>query len=233
MTDNLERALQERLLARSQVSPRDVEALRLFARTLPARRSFWRRPAMQWALSAAAVVLAAVVALPLIFRAPGFGTESPAPSSPVPTAPVVVVPTNPPTPATPSATPTPSLGAGTVRLLTASGSDVTIVIDDPDGLIQGAESGQGEATMSVRWYEAMVEDGPTPNSVRLTWVGFPRDEVVRAQVSRSQDGHLVLHIEQDNPPLNSDGLGEDRVLILELSDGIDRADFQVTFEITE
>ena len=37
MTDQFDPVLQERLLARSQVSPRDVEALRLFARTLPAK----------------------------------------------------------------------------------------------------------------------------------------------------------------------------------------------------
>src|SRR5919112_818964 len=101
MNDNFERAVQERLVARSQVSPRDVEALRLFARTLPARRSFWRRPAFQWALSAAAVVLAAVIALPLLFRAPGFGTNPTPQPTAVPTQPVPS-PTGTPVPPAPT-----------------------------------------------------------------------------------------------------------------------------------
>src|SRR3954463_14393969 len=106
MTDNLERALEERLLARSQVSARDVDALRVYARTLPARGRFWRGRGVQFALSAAAVVLVAVVALPLLNRLPGVGTPTPSPSSPAPTSPA---PTSPaPTPSAPtSPAPTP------------------------------------------------------------------------------------------------------------------------------
>src|SRR5829696_2323665 len=125
MTDNFERAVQERLVARSQVSPRDVEALRVFARSLPARRSFWQRPTFQWALSAAAVVLAAVIALPLLFRAPGFGT------SPTPTAPATPAPTGEPS----VVAPTPEIDLGIIRLAVASGSVVEVDIDDPDDLI--------------------------------------------------------------------------------------------------
>src|SRR5215218_3013874 len=131
MTDNLERALEERLLARSQVSPRDVEALRLFARTLPARRSFWQRPAFQWAMSAAAVALVAVLVLPLAFRMPGFGTATPSPSAPVTPEPSVVVTPGPTVPGTP----VPSLGLGAIQLLTGSGSAVAVVIADPDELV--------------------------------------------------------------------------------------------------
>src|SRR5215210_4683374 len=92
MTDHFERALQERLLARSQVSPRDVEALRLFARTLPAQRSFWSRPLVRFALSAAAVLVAAVVALPVILNnIPGPGA-TPSPTAPAPTNPAATQP---------------------------------------------------------------------------------------------------------------------------------------------
>src|SRR5690349_18686563 len=92
MTDNFERALQERLQARSQVSPPDVEALRRFTRTLPARRGSWRtlwqRPTTQWAFSAAAVLVFAVVLIPLLSRGLGFGVASPAPS-PSPSSPPI------------------------------------------------------------------------------------------------------------------------------------------------
>ena len=224
MTDNFERALQERLLARSQVSPRDVEALRLFARTLPARRSFWRRPAFQWALSAAAVVLAAVVTLPILFRVPGFGTTP----SPQPTA----VPSQPAPspPASPTAAgPTPPAGIGSIRLATGSGSTVNVSIDDPDELLTGAAAEPAQATMSVRWFDSIVE-AVGPSSIRVTWVGFARDEEVQLDVSRDADGTLVLHFVQQAPPPASDGEGEDRVMVLELSEPTDPSDVEVTFD---
>ena len=228
MTDNMERALQERLLARSQVSPRDVEALRLFARTLPARRSFWQRPAFGWGLAGAAVALAAMVALPqLLGPVPGPG------ATPSPTAPVVV-PSGPvPTPGTPSptpvVTPAPTLGIGMVPMLVASGSDVVVEIADPDGLLTGSRSEQAEDTMSIRWFEAIVEPAG-PSSIRLTWIGFPRDEIVELEVSRDGSGGLLVHIVQNAPPPASDGVGEDRILVLELDEPVDPADVEVTFD---
>ncbi|HET9852900.1 MAG TPA: hypothetical protein VFP56_10380 [Candidatus Limnocylindrales bacterium] len=224
MTDNFERALQERLLARSQVSPRDVEALRLFARTLPARRSLWRRPAFQWALSAAAVVLAAVIALPLLFRTPGFGTNP----SPQPTA----VPSQPaPSPSASPLVPVPSsqVPLGIIRLAPASGSVVNVSIDDPDGLLTGALAEPAAPTMSVRWFDALVGEAG-PSAIRVTWVGFARDEEVQLDVSRDADGKLVLHFVQQAPPPASDGEGEDRVLVLELAAPIDPANVKVTFD---
>ena len=231
MTDNFERALEERLLARSQVSARDVEALRLFARTLPARRSLWRRPAFQWALSAAAVVLAAVITLPVLFRAPGIGTDptpeptavqtqpAPSPTTPTPTG----------TPIVPPPTPGPSIGIGTVRLATASGSLVTVSIDDPRNVLTGAVAEQAEATMSVRWFDSIVESAG-PNSIRITWVGFARDEEVQLDVRQKADGTLLLHFVQQAPPPNSDGEGEDRILLLTTGEPIDPSDVEVTFD---
>jgi hypothetical protein len=221
MTDNFERALQERLLARSQVSARDVEALRLFARTIPARRSLWQRPALRWAMSAAAIVIAAVIALPLLNRIPGVGTESPAPSSPAPTSPAA-------SPSTPIATPVPSVGVGAIRLLTASGSAVDVVISDPDALVTDAAAAQAEATMSVRWFESIVEP-VGPSSIMVKWVGFPEDETVRLEVSRTDSDGLLLHFVQDGPPPDSDGVGEDRILVLDLGEPVDPNDVEVTF----
>ncbi len=226
MTDNFERALQERLLARSQVSARDVEALRLFVRTLPARRRFWQLPAFQWSLSAAAVVLAAVVVLPMLFRVPGIGpaNPSPAPSTPAPTQPAVT-----PSPSAPVTTPVPSLGVGTVRLGVASGSAVDVVISDPDELLTGATAEQAQATMSVRWFDSIVE-ATGERSIRVTWVGFPRDEEVQLDVSRNASGGYVLHFVQQAPPPASDGEGEDRVLVLDFAQPVDLDDIEVTFD---
>ena len=231
MTDNLERALQERLLARSEVSSRDVEALRLFARTVPARRSLWRRPAFRWAASAAAVVLAAVIALPLLFRSPGIGTSpSPSPATPAPTQPGATPSAEPSVPA-----PTPELPGNVVRLLVGSGSVVDVVIDDPNGLIEAASAEQAEPTMSVRWFDSVVEQGRSASSIRVLWVGYPIDETVRLEVSTlsagvtGSAGHLALHFVQKAPPAQSDAEGEDRVLILQLAAPIDPANVEVTF----
>ena len=226
MTDSLEFALEERLLARSQVSPREVDALRVFARTLPARRSFWRGPVMQWSLTAAALVLAAVVALPMLFRVPGFGGDPTPPPTPTP-APTQPAPS--PTAAPSAPAPTPDVALGPIRLPVASGSDVILNIADPAKVLDGAVAEQGEPTMSIRWFEAIVEEGPQPGSIRVTWVGFARDETVELEVSRTSDG-MVLHLVQQAPPPQSDGEGEDRVLVITPAQPIDPADIEVTFD---
>jgi hypothetical protein len=231
MTDNFERALEERLLARSQVSSRDVEALRLFARTLPARRSFWRRPAFQWALSAAAVVLAAVVALPMLFRIPGFGSDvTPTPTAPVPTQPGPTAPAE-PTVAPPVSFPAPSpqIGLGPIRLAVASGSVVNVEIDDPDDLVTGAVGQQADPGMSFAWFNSEVTDAGD-NAIRVLWVGYPRDEEVRLEVSESDSGGLLLHFVQAAPLPNTDGEGEDRLMVLYLSEDVAVEDVEVTFD---
>ena len=63
-----------------------------------------------------------------------------------------------------------------------------------------------------------------------TWVGFPRDEEVQLDVSRDADGTLVLHFVQQAPPPASDGEGEDRVMVLDLSEPTDASDVEVTFD---
>lgn len=233
MTDNFDRALQERLLARSQVSPREVEALRLFARTLPAKRSFWSRPALAWGFSAAALLLAAAVALPpIISRMPGFGsTPTPtATASPTPT-PAPTAPASPaPTPSAPVNTPEPSVGLGPIRLAVVSGSIVDVVISDRNGLVTGAVTEQANPGMSFAWENSKVEAVPgTANAMRVTWVGYPRDEEVRLEVTDDGSGGLLLQFFQDAPIPNTDGEGEDRVMILYLGDAVDPADVEVTF----
>lgn len=65
---------------------------------------------------------------------------------------------------------------------------------------------------------------------RVTWVGYPRDEEVRLQVSRGESGGLLLHFIQDAPLPNTDGEGEDRVMVIELAERIDANDIEVTFD---
>lgn len=170
------------------------------------------------------MVLAAVIALPMLFRAPGFGTESPAPSTPAPTQPVA------PSPAGPTGVPGPSIGPGSVRLEVGSGSVVNVLIDDPDELLEAVDVEQGDRTMSVRWFDSIVEDGPTPGTIRVLWVGFPRDEKVRLEVSRNASGGILLHFIQAAPPPSSDGEGEDRVIIIDPAEPIDPSDIEVTFD---
>ena len=228
MTDSLEFALEERLLARSQVSPREVDALRVFARTLPARRPFWRGPAMQWALGAAAVVLAAVVALPLLFQVPGFGGDPTPPATPTP-APTQPAPTPTVEPSVPA--PTPDIALGPIRLAVVSGSVVNVDIDDPDGIVTGAVAEQANPGMSFAWNNSKVED-LGDGRYRITWVGYPRDEEVRLEVSETESGGVLLHFAQAAPLPNTDGEGEDRVMVIELAQAIDANDIEVTFERT-
>jgi hypothetical protein len=125
--------------------------------------------------------------------------------------------------------PTAPLGLGVVRLATGSGSAVSVSIDDPDELLTGATAEQAQATMSVRWFDSIVEP-VGPSSIRVTWVGFPHDEEVQLDVSRDADGTLVLHFVQQAPPPASDGEGEDRVMVLDLSEPTDARDVEVTFD---
>jgi hypothetical protein len=66
--------------------------------------------------------------------------------------------------------------------------------------------------MSVRWFDVKVENIDA-DTLRIVWVGLPRDELVRLTVS-SVDGQFRLHFVQDTPPANSDALGFDRILEL-------------------
>ena len=227
MNDSLENALEQRLLARSQVSSRDVEALRLFARTLPARRRFWRGSAIQGALSAAAVVIAAAIVLPMLFRVPGVGTETPAPAtaSPVPTLPVETpVPTPVPTTAPPSATPRP-----TIPPLEVEGGGLDgLVIDNSDGLISGAGAGRG-GFMSMRWLESTVEQ-VSPTRIRVTWAAYPDESIVDVKVAQTPSGGVAITVYERLPLPATDAEGEDRILLLEFDRPVDANDVEVSIE---
>jgi hypothetical protein len=227
MTDNFERALEERLLARSEVSSRDVEALRHFARTVPARRSirgFWQRPMLQLGLSAAAVALVAVITLPFLSRNWGFGVGSPTPATPTPSAPITTPAPTPivpqPTVAPPVVVPFPTFAPGWTAM--------DVVLDDPDGAVTASSAAKHDGVMSIRWFESDVEQLKA-NSFRITYAAYPEEANVEVKVTYVSGG-LHVEITQKSPPLNSDALGEDRVLMLELTKDLAAADVEVTFQ---
>jgi len=65
-------------------------------------------------------------------------------------------------------------------------------------------------------------------TLRVVWVGLPRDEQV--QLSISEDGGAYrLGFVQAAPPANSDALGYDRILVLRFDTDVSADDVEVTF----
>jgi hypothetical protein len=159
-----------------------------------------------------AVVLASVVALAANAAFGRGATPSPTPNTP-PTVAPSRPPSDPPTP-TPSPEPSdpPADGPTKVALENLTGDDVSVEIDDQTGGVVRAESGMPGDGMSVRWFDVKVENIDA-DTLRVVWVGLPRDEVVGLTVS-VVDGMTHLAFVQDAPPANSDALGYDRILEL-------------------
>lgn len=173
------------------------------------------------ALLIALVAVIAVVASGALGRA---GDPSPSPSVP-PSATPTPKPTTSPTP-TPSPTPD---GIFNLDLDTVDDHDVTIVVDDRTGTVVDATSGNARDGMSVRWFDMKVENVDA-QTLRLTWVGLPRDETVRLFVIEEQ-GKVKLAFVQAAPPINSDAMGYDRVLVLKFDAPVRAAD--VTWSMQE
>jgi len=167
------------------------------------------------------VMLAVVVALAASAAFRPAASPSPEPSTPpvvTPTTPPSQAPSEEPTPPsdppseepTPKPTEAPADGPTVVALETLTGDDVSVEIDDQTGRVVSAESGTPGDGMSVRWFDVKVENIDA-DTLRIVWVGLPRDEVVRLGVS-TVDGKIRLRFVQEAPPANSDALGFDRIL---------------------
>ncbi len=174
----------------------------------------------------AALALIAVVAACSGAAAP-YATATPAPTA-APTASPVVTPT-------PASTPKPSsspsqggVGDEPIDLDVALGHDVSVVVTDRSGSLVGAASGNAGDGMSVRWGDAIVRN-VDPNTIEVTWAGFPRDETVGLVVEARGDG-VLLRIGQDAPYPNSDAMGADRVMVFTFADRV--AAGQVVVEFT-
>jgi hypothetical protein len=167
------------------------------------------------AILAATVLLSAVA----VGATGVFGkTVTPAPEPPPavqPSVPPTVAPSAPPT-ANPTPAPSvdpsspPADGVFDVDLDTLTGHDVSVVVDDETGSVVDVTSGRPGDGMSVRWFDLKIENIDA-ETLRIVWVGLPRDEVVHLGISRV-DGKVRLRFVQDGPPANSDATGFDRVL---------------------
>jgi hypothetical protein len=188
-------------------------------------------------LSRAALPVAALLAVLAILvlvagGALGRGVDpSPAPSD-RPSSPPSVAPSAPSSPkptVEPTVEPTddPADGPTTVDLDNLTDHDVSVVIDDETGTLDGATSGQPGDGMSVRWFDFKVKNLDA-TTLEVVWVGLPRDEQVQLSISED-DGAYHLDFVQAAPPANSDAVGYDRILVLRFDAEVSADDVKVTF----
>lgn len=174
-------------------------------------------------LAVAAVAIATVAIIGAVAFTIGTASGDP----PAPTPPPVQAPTPPPT-AQPSVAPSaPSDGSTTVDLDIATDHDVSVVVKDDTGSVRDVTSGKAGDGMSVRWFDVTVENVDA-ETVRVTWVGLPVDEVIDLTISKDGDA-IALDFVQDGPPAYSDAIGFDRVLVIEFDTPVDADDVEVTF----
>lgn len=177
-------------------------------------------------LAVAAVAIATVAIIGAVAFTIGTASGDP----PAPTPPPVQAPTPPPTQpsAQPSVAPSaPSDGSTTVDLDIATDHDVSVVVKDETGTVRDVTSGKAGDGMSVRWFDVKVENVDA-ETVRVTWVGLPVDEVIDLTISKDGDA-VALDFVQDGPPAYSDAIGFDRVLVIEFDTPVDADDVEVTF----
>jgi hypothetical protein len=155
-------------------------------------------------------------------------TATPAPE---PTDPPIVEPSTPPTTpptAAPSDDPSsPTADVFVVDLDTADENDVTVVIDDETGTVVSATSGQAADGMSVRWNTIRI-DPIDADTLKLTWAGWPQDEVIDVVVAKGGVGYFVTFT-QKMPYPNTDAMGADRVLIIDFASTVDPSDVEADF----
>jgi hypothetical protein len=164
-----------------------------------------------------------ILATLVLAAACGAVTPSPAPASPDPSGPTGPAPSEQPTQAPASESP----GGEGVVLDIVDESDVVVVIDDRGGNVTGARSGRAGDGMSVRWFDAVVEN-VDEDTLRVTWVGLPADAEVQLGVHANGSGYELAFV-QPAPPENSDALGFDRVLELDFAAPVKAADVTATF----
>jgi hypothetical protein len=171
-----------------------------------------RGAALPLGLAAAALAVLAIGGMSRV------AADDPSPSSPAPvvTPGPIATPVPSPVPSQPAADP------DVIVLEDPLGHDVSVALDDDSGRVARARSGHPGDGMSVRWYAvkvSLVDD----DTVRLTWVGLPGDVEIGVAVGEDGEGRLRIAITQPIPPRDSDALGVDRILELDL-DGTVSAD---------
>jgi hypothetical protein len=165
---------------------------------------------------AAGLALVSVIVVAAACSSAGNQPTTP-PATPVPTVapsdgPVVV-------PSQPVTTPAPSQavdGVFSIALEDPIGHAVTLDVKDATGSLVDVRSGKPGDGMSVRWGTVKVENVDA-QTLRVVWVGLPRDEAVRLGVSQS-GGKVSLAFTQAAPPPYADALGVDLVVVLRFAD---------------
>jgi hypothetical protein len=179
------------------------------------------------AVVASGVLVLAVAAIAIgAAGAPG-QVPSPSPSSPVASPSPEPVVTPGPTDG-PIASPSPVAPAPVrVPLDIVDEHDVVVVIDDQTGWITSARSGKAGDGMSVRWFDIAVRN-LDESTIEVTWVGLPLDDEVGVFLGGESDG-VTLHFTQKAPPIDSDAVAFDRVLVLSFDHPVDAATVRATF----
>jgi hypothetical protein len=176
------------------------------------------RTAIAAVLIVAAISLVAVMTSFAVSRTdPPSPVPSGAPSAPAPS------PVKAPTPAPTEVADGPIV----VDLDTADANDVSVEIDDATGKVVGASSGSARDGMSVRWGEIVAENVDS-DTVRISWSGWPIDEVIDLGISADGDGYDFA-FSQKLPYPNTDAMGADRVLVIDFDHPVDAADISASF----
>lgn len=177
---------------------------------------------------AAAAIVALVAVLAFVAGA-AFGRGSDGGASPTPSNPPTAQPSGTPSaPASPAPSDDPSDGEIEVDLDVATPHDVSVVIRDETGGVVGATSGRAGDGMSVRWYTMSVVNLDA-DTLRVTWVGFPQDEVASLRVYEL-DGSVALTLVSAGPPANSDALGYDRVVDIDFATAVNAEDVRTSVQ---
>ena len=174
------------------------------------------------------VAVALIVVLAAFAAVAAGGTAAPAPSfDPSPTPVSTPSPTSTPAP-TPAPTEAPSdpLGEGIV-LDVADDHEVIVVIANASDTVTGARSGKAAEGMSVRWKDVVVEN-IDEDTLRLTWSSWLVDETITVAVA-AQGDELLITLTQKMPYENTDAMGGDRVLEIDLAEAFDADEVRAEF----
>lgn len=161
-----------------------------------------------------AIIVVAAIALATLGRG-----NTGVPPGPSPSDRPSASPSAPATPTPKPASPDPVGGLPRLDLDNATDHDVSVVVDDRTGSIAELRSGTPGDGMSVRWFDAKIEQVGT-TTIRVTWVGLARDEEATLTVT-ARDGTVQLDFVQAAPPANSDATGYDRILIIAFDAAVD------------
>jgi hypothetical protein len=113
-----------------------------------------------------------------------------------------------------------------IDLVTPTGNDVAIVLDDATGDVVAANVAATMDGVSVGWDEVRVENVDA-STLRLTWAGAPLDGDDRLGV-RSSEGQYRLDVARAAAPSIAGAIGFDRVLLLRFGAPLRAADVAVS-----